>query len=277
MMNAEPPAIIYLISMPRSLTTVFERSMKARGDLVIVHEPFWQMYIKESLNMRPEVCDGMGPIAKQSEDFDDVLNGLDNLAASTEKSVFVKDFVGRTLDEFRRRPNYVKRPDVQFVLLFREPEKTVLSYLSNFRSLPHEVAPLFHPRSAICYDKLLEFHQHLTEIRGHSPLVIHGPALLVDPRATMQKVCTAVGLPFSEKAFTWEPGYQDEWNPIACLWHERVTRSTEFNAAIDSVGGSGTTNRITKDQLTENEKSLYEEIVQDNGCAYEALKALAGE
>ena len=264
------PKIVYLISMPRSLTTAFERSMKARGDFKIVHEPFWQFNLKRELNFKDiHENEGMGKISRESKTVQEIIDAIDSLADSSQSPVFVKDFAATTAYEFMNNEAYVKRSDVQFVFLFREPEKTILSYFRMLRAMPEEIRFAWDPPRLMSYRTLLEFYQFVASTKGIAPVLIQADDLATNPKGIIEKVCSAVGIPFLEKSLHWEPGYQEEWHPRAGLWHTGATNSTGFVSTKNLPG------KLTLDQTTEEERNLFEKIYSENRESYETLKSLA--
>ena len=268
---SETPKILYLISMPRSLTTVFERSMKSRGDLQIVHEPFWQVYYKNKQKVTdPKDLEKMNAVARNSQTFAEVLDNLDSLARDSKSSVFVKDFERTTQEGFRQNLEYVRRPDVQFVILFREPKKTLLSYLRMLRTLPETIQPAFNPQAAMSYRSLLDLYLFLKETKGAAPLLINADQLAHHPRETMTKVSEHFQIPFLEKALKWESGLQAEWHIDAQKWHDNVAQSNGFDPKREEAPG-----HLELNDLTSTEKQLFDVIYNENVEIYEQLDKLS--
>ena len=78
--------IIALWSHPRSMSTAFERIMRARGDLDCLHEPFmYDYYVNRSTRQMPHF-DAMDTHPKSYDAIRDMI-----LARAAEGPIFLKD------------------------------------------------------------------------------------------------------------------------------------------------------------------------------------------
>jgi hypothetical protein len=78
--------IIPLWSIPRSVSTGFERMMMERGDFKVIHEPFsYFFYAKE----QTATAVGMNVDPDHPQDFDDIMSLI--LREAESKPVFFKD------------------------------------------------------------------------------------------------------------------------------------------------------------------------------------------
>jgi hypothetical protein len=58
--------------------------------------------------------------------------------------------------------------------------------------------------------------------------VVDSADLLAAPEALLRELCTAVGVPFSERMLAWPPGRRDTDGVWAPWWYSRVEESTGF-------------------------------------------------
>jgi hypothetical protein len=58
--------------------------------------------------------------------------------------------------------------------------------------------------------------------------VIDSADVLADPRATLGKLCAALGIEFSDRMLNWPAGKRESDGVWAPAWYETVERSTEF-------------------------------------------------
>ena len=63
---------------------------------------------------------------------------------------------------------------------------------------------------------------------GRSPVVLDSRELLLDPRAVLEQLCTAVGLEFNETMLHWPAGPRPEDGVWAPHWYHAVHQSTGF-------------------------------------------------
>ena len=60
------------------------------------------------------------------------------------------------------------------------------------------------------------------------PPVIDSQDVLEDPRGTLNQLCEAVSVPFSERMLSWPPGRRDSDGVWAPYWYAAVEKSTGF-------------------------------------------------
>jgi hypothetical protein len=66
---------------------------------------------------------------------------------------------------------------------------------------------------------------------GHVPPVIDSADLLAAPGPMLRALCSALGIPFSERMLSWPPGRRASDGVWAKHWYQRVERSTGFEPA----------------------------------------------
>ncbi len=76
---------------------------------------------------------------------------------------------------------------------------------------------------------------------GTAPPVIEGVDVLASPGPTLQRLCGALRIGYSDAMLSWPPGRRDTDGVWAPAWYESVERSTGFTmpapqAAIDLPG-----------------------------------------
>jgi hypothetical protein len=201
-----PELPIALWSVPRSASTAFERSMMARGDLTVLHEPFSLHYY-------------FGP-RKRSTRYDDVRPEADPDAilatiADAPGPVFLKDMAGHVADLVD--DGFLARFTHTF--LVRDPARTIPSLATKWPDFTDEEAG---------FEPLLRLVDLVTA-RDGTPVVVDADDLLRDPPAMMRAYCDAVGLDFRPDALHWEAGMPPEWE-VWADWHEGAARSTGFGS-----------------------------------------------
>jgi len=105
------------------------------------------------------------PNVKNVQSFNAVLEAIDLMKNRTGQSVLIKDFGSDLLAELMKNEKYIKRPDVEFVFLIRNPEKAIPSYLVRLRDLSVEASSNFDPSKAMSYEALLEFYIFLKDLK----------------------------------------------------------------------------------------------------------------
>jgi hypothetical protein len=196
--------VFALWSAPRARSTAFFRSMAERGDMTVLHEPF--------SNLRD-----YGETDADGRTFDSPASLLAWLRDQTQNvSVFLKDTTDHQHDEVLADRRFLAQ--TRHAFLIRRPEEIAASYYA-----------LFPPMTinAIGMERLCELLAAVHDAGGNPPVVIDSDDLVARPAATMAAYCAAVGLSFSLRALTWEPGERTEWRRSA-RWHTDASASSGF-------------------------------------------------
>jgi hypothetical protein len=198
--------VLALWSAPRARSTAFFRSVLERGDVVVAHEPFSDLF---SLG-ETDTSDGTV--------FTSVPSFLAWLVeAADDRTVFLKD-----TPDHRHRPLFDDRwfrSELRHAFLIRRPEEIAASF--------YAVEPAMTVDS-IGLEVLWELFTTVVADAGpHPPVVIDADDLVASPAGTMTAYCAAVGLPFVPAALSWRPGDRPEWRRSA-RWHREVSTTTGF-------------------------------------------------
>jgi hypothetical protein len=196
--------VFALWSAPRARSTAFFRSMVERGDVLALHEPFWNL-----------LAFGEADVAGRTFDDPDAL-----LAWLHDETCGLNVFLKETTDHRYREVLADRRflAEARHAFLIRRPEEITASYFALWPDMRLEEVGL---------EALLELHTAVGDAGGHPPVVIDSADLVVRPEATMAAYCAAVGLPFIRRALTWAPGERTEWRRSA-RWHLDVSTSCGF-------------------------------------------------
>lgn len=204
---------IALWAVPRSVSTAFERMIEARGDFVVLSEPFSVSYYFSEARMSRRYA------SSHARDEHTPHRVLDSIlaCARTQGGVFFKDMA------------YHVRAcaDAEFLANF---QNTFITRHPS-RSLPslRRLLPDFTLEEA-GFDQQLRLFDLVRDQGGEPPVLIDGDELRHRPAAVVSAYCRAVGIPFDEGALTWAPGAAPRWKTWE-RWHLDVARSTGFVSA----------------------------------------------
>ena len=203
--------IVALWAIPRSTSTAFEWMMRQRGDLDCLHEPFGEAWYQGEDPLWPRFRDGDKTTPGLT--LESVWNDIQDRAR--KGPVFLKDF-----------PHYISHMwDAEFLshfthaFLIRDPAKTITSI--------HDKWPDFDELE-VGFPEQRALFDLLTALGDTPPPVIDSDDLLERPAQMTRAFCSAVGIPFLEKALTWEAG----GDPAAHSWwdggsfHANLAKST---------------------------------------------------
>jgi hypothetical protein len=197
-------AVFALWSAPRARSTAFFRSMVERGDMTLLHEPFY--------NLKQ-----FGETDVEGRTFDSPASLLAWLCDETQDiSVFLKDTTDNRHDDLLGDRRFLG--EARHAFLIRRPEEIAASYYALFPDMSI---------NAIGLQMLCELQAAVRDAGGNPSVVIDSDDLAARPEATMAAYCAAVGLPFNPRALSWDHGERSEWRRSA-RWHVDVSASSGF-------------------------------------------------
>lgn len=208
--------IIALWSHPRSMSTAFERMMRARGDLECLHEPFmYDYYIHRSKREMPHF-DAMDD---HPRDYDSIR---DMILTKAEKSpVFFKDMAYYVVPHILADGEFIRR--LTHTFLVRHPMASLVSYA--------KLDPEF-----TCEELGIEAQAQLFDgivaAGAKRPVVVSSERVQADLRHQMQAFWESIGLPDSPGALNWGNETPEDWQQVAA-WHQDVISSTSIKPLTD--------------------------------------------
>ncbi|MFC3615521.1 hypothetical protein ACFORG_17330 [Lutimaribacter marinistellae] len=201
--------IYALWAHPRSMSTATERIMRERGDLDCLHEPFmYDYYVHRKLRDLP----GFEVQPDHPKDYEAIRDMI--LSRAEAGPVFFKDMSYYVMPRILGDADFLDR--LQNMFLIRRPRAAILSYRKLDPDLTVEEIGLAAQL------------RHVEGLRalGRPVTVLRAEDLRADPEGMMQALWSAVGLPFSARAFEWQrseaPG---DWAQVQD-WHGAVMGST---------------------------------------------------
>jgi len=199
--------IIFLWSVPRAVSTSFERMMSARGDHTVFDEPFSHSYYFGP-DRRSARFDRTLPDSSAGE----VLEKIER--AALRRPVFVKDMPYQAAELLG--PGLLNRFENCF--LVRDPAATLRSLARRWPDFTDDESGWGH----------LDQAARTTESLGQPRVVLDANILCRDPSSVVREWCARMDLPYHPDALTWEPGMQSEWG-LWGDWHAATARATGFS------------------------------------------------
>ena len=209
--------IVPLWSVPRSISTGFERMMFERGDFKVIHEPFGYYFYLEAKAKEPV---GMQPQEGHPQTFDGTVEMIE--AAGADKPVFFKDMAYYVSDDADE--DFMKKFTNTFII--RDPALTLVSY--------HKLDPTVTLRE-IGFESQFKLFELAKKITGEVPAVVDAEDLLIDAGSVVKQYCEKVGIPFLPESLTWEPEFKQEWKDWE-MWHLDAGDSTGFQKDMEDFG-----------------------------------------
>ena len=184
------PVRLAMWSGPRNISTAMMRSFEARGDTVVSDEPLYAYYLHETgldHPMAAEVIEHHEPDPKQ------VASHLTGPVPAGKTIWYQKHMAHHLLPGVER--GWLDQ--LTHAFLIREPAE-MLPSLTHKLGLPR-LEDTGLPQQ-------VEIFRRMREETGATPPVIDSRDVLEDPKRVLGLLCDAVGIEFTERMLSWEPG-----------------------------------------------------------------------
>lgn len=204
---------IAMWSGPRNLSTALMYAFAARGDCTVWDEPFYAAYLAATGIDHP-----MAARIIATDQTDPAAISARLLAPCDTPLVYHKHMTLHMIPAFDRG----FMASCANVFLIRHPARVVASYAKK-----REGPTLMD----IGFVQQAELFDQVAQTLGHAPLVIDSASIRANPRESLTKLCTALGIPFTPAMLTWPPGpkpYDGIW---ASHWYGAVHASSGFETA----------------------------------------------
>jgi hypothetical protein len=198
--------VIVMWTVPRSVSTSFERMISARGDHTVFDEPFSRSYYYGPDRVSSRYGEDLPDSSSE-----DVVAALEK--AAHERPVFVKDMAYHAANLLG--PDLLKRFDNCF--LVRDPAATIRSLAKRWPDFTDDESGWRHLDEAV----------RITDSLGQPRVVLDADLLCRDPETVVAEWCRRMSLPYDPDALTWDAGMRPEWD-LWDDWHASTARSTGF-------------------------------------------------
>jgi len=201
-------------SGPRNISTAMMRAWGSRADTQVVDEPFYAHYLLHT----PHRDDHPGAdeiIASYITDPHSLTTWLSHNDASDKPIFYQKHMTHHMLDSIPL--DWLTR--VSSAFLIRDPRAVIASFS---KVIPNpDIDQIGLPGQ-------IRIFNHVHELTGVIPPVIDAADVLREPRATLTRLCQALGVPFDPAMLTWERGSRLTDGIWAKHWYAAVEASTGF-------------------------------------------------
>lgn len=218
---AKSHTIQLMLTVPRTVSTAFERSIMARGDHKVFHEPWNMEYIyrlgKLHQAIPSEIAEACG------------YAGIKRLLYryAEHSPVYVKDMIWAIKDELLSDSDFLSDPQVILTLLIRDPTLSIESFFLKISEKASLEVALELTRDVFRYDSLVLLAEKYHAVSGKWPVILEAEELCARPVKVMQFFCQEAGISYLPEALAWPKGMPVEWEPLA-RWHEDAAESETF-------------------------------------------------
>jgi hypothetical protein len=216
---ARKPVRLAMWSGPRNISTAMLRSFGSRADAVVVDEPFYAFYLRETGIEHP----GREVVLRHHEA--DPVKVVEGILADLP--------VGKTLSYQKHMAQHML-PGLDrgffsvltHAFLIRDPLEVLISFSKKFpdptvldTGLPQQV----------------EIFRQIRRATGRVPPVVDSRDVQERPRELLQALCLACEIPFDEAMLSWEPGPRESDGKWAPFWYSEVEKTTGFQPPRERV------------------------------------------
>ncbi|MEX0348344.1 MAG: HAD family hydrolase [Paracoccaceae bacterium] len=202
---------IAMWSGPRNLSTAMMYSFGARADCAVIDEPFYAAYLARTgidHPMRDEV------LATQDQDADQVAQYLCGPNPGARPFWYQKHMAQHMVDGISR--DWMR--GVRNVFLIRHPARVIASYVAK-RENP-VLDDIGFRQQVDLFDEVKAWDL--------SPVVVDSHDIRAAPAVMLEKLCDAIGVPWSPHMLSWPRGGHKDDGVWAAHWYGAVWQSTGF-------------------------------------------------
>ncbi len=203
---------IAMWSGPRNLSTALMRSFESRGDTLVTDEPLYAHYLKVTGLAHPGAEE---VIAVHDPDWRRVVSWLTGPVPGGKALWYQKHMTHHLLPGIERG----WLGELSNAFLLRDPRDVIPSLDAKFARPSLADTGL---------SQQLEIFECVRAKTGRVPPVIDSADLLRDPPGMLRALCSALGIPFTERMLAWESGRRATDGVWAKHWYHNVERSTGF-------------------------------------------------
>jgi hypothetical protein len=202
---------IALWSVPRSISTAFERVFVERDDFEVFHEPFGESYYYSEERLSDRYSD------EEPRPEDNYENVLARILEPREKRVFVKDMAYYVKPLMG--PEFVSRFRNTFII--RDP-KYVIASLSR-------IWPDFTLEET-GFEQLYRLFRYATDVDPEDVVAVDAMTFSENPVGVLAAYCEHLEIPFRTDDLSWQPREVRSWENWEG-WHEEAQQSTGIKPA----------------------------------------------
>ncbi|MFA3920049.1 sulfotransferase-like domain-containing protein [Ruegeria hyattellae] len=202
---------IAMWSGPRNLSTAMMYSFGARTDCAVIDEPFYAAYLARTGIDHPMRND---ILASQEQDAGQVAQYLSGPNPGARPFWYQKHMTQHMVDGIPR--DWMRA--VRNVFLIRHPARVIASYAAKREN------PVLDD---IGFRQQVELFDEVND-RGGSPVVVDSFDIRANPAETLEKLCDAIGVPWSPHMLSWPRGGHKDDGVWAAHWYGAVWQSTGF-------------------------------------------------
>ena len=201
---------IFMWSGPRNLSTALLRSFENRNDTIVLDEPFYAYYLKETKKNHP--------MAKE------IINKYETNINKIIELVTKKQKKGKIFYQKHMTHHMLKKTPIDWIksgkncFLIRDPKEVIQSYLKQ-NELKNSLDIGF-PNQKKIFD--------LIKKMNNKPIVINAYDLSNNPKKILKILCKKLNISFSKKMLKWPLGQRETDGIWGKIWYQNVKLTSNF-------------------------------------------------
>jgi len=203
---------IAMWSGPRNISTAMMRAWGNRRDTFVIDEPFYAFYLGATGKRHPGADE---VIAAGEVDWQKIVAHLTEPILAGKRIFFQKHMAHHLLPEIDRQ----WLSAVTNCFLIRDPREVIASYVKKRED------PVLEDLGFVQQVEIFDFVRARTNA---IPPIVDAKDVLENPERTLQLLCDAVGVKFSESMLSWPAGLRETDGVWAKHWYGEVAKTTSF-------------------------------------------------
>jgi len=203
---------IAMWSGPRNISTAMMRAWGNRRDTFVIDEPFYAFYLGATGKRHPGADE---VIAAGEVDWQKIVAHLTEPILAGKRIFFQKHMAHHLLREVDRE----WLGEVTNCFLIRDPREVIASYVKKREE------PVLEDLGFVQQVEIFDFVRARTNA---IPPIVDAKDVLENPERTLQLLCDAVGVEFSESMLSWPTGLRETDGVWAKHWYGEVAKTTSF-------------------------------------------------
>ena len=210
---SDVPLRLAMWSGPRNISTAMMRAWGNRPDAFVTDEPLYAHYLKVTGRVHPG---GAETVAQGETDPAKVVAWLTGPVPGGKAVWYQKHMTHHLLPHLDR--GWMRRLTNCF--LIRDPREMLTSLVKH---VPDMTLPdTGYAQQAGIFDLVRDWNG------GRTPPVLDARDVLENPRRMLGLLCEALGVEFTDRMLSWEPGLRETDGVWAKYWYKEVEHTTSF-------------------------------------------------
>ncbi len=231
---------IAMWSGPRNISTAMMYSFDNRQDCHVTDEPLYASFLSETKTPHPVA---RKVIETYENDEKKVISELNGPIPGGKSIWYQKHMCHHVIDW----SDLTWMDGFHNCFLIRDPREVLLSLRKITNAINLEATGL---------PQQIRIFEYVNAISNSNPIVIDSKSVLEDPRSVLSSLCRLLGIDFSEKMLSWDPGPRKCDGVWAKYWYESVWNSSGFESYSPPEGELDRETELVLDEAI----PLYEKL-----------------